>query len=167
MAHRLTSWKEIAIYLGKGVRTVQRWERDLGLPVRRFDGRAERRVLALCEELDEWVVSRHAQNGGGIRAELAKCRLELTELNTENERLRREVELLKATLSELHRKLPRNCDPILRARQLMERSAMIQQEGREIIDLSRNLKLLHSKDGSPSTSRFVHLDSPSIDRLKK
>ena len=23
-----TSWKEIACYLGKGIRTVQRWERD-------------------------------------------------------------------------------------------------------------------------------------------
>ncbi len=30
----LNSWKEIACYLGRGVRTVQRYERDLGLPVR-------------------------------------------------------------------------------------------------------------------------------------
>lgn len=34
----LTSWRDIARYLGKGVRTVQRWEIESGLPVRRADG---------------------------------------------------------------------------------------------------------------------------------
>ena len=34
----LSSWKDIARYMGKGVRTVQRWERHLGLPVRRPNG---------------------------------------------------------------------------------------------------------------------------------
>ena len=34
----LSSWKDIAKYMGKGVRTVQRWERHLGLPVRRPNG---------------------------------------------------------------------------------------------------------------------------------
>jgi len=32
----LTSWKEIAAYFGIGVRTVQRWERQFGLPVERL-----------------------------------------------------------------------------------------------------------------------------------
>ena len=32
----LNSWKEIAAYMGRGVRTLQRWERDLALPVRRL-----------------------------------------------------------------------------------------------------------------------------------
>jgi hypothetical protein len=31
----LSSWKEIARHFGKGVRTVQRWERELGLPIHR------------------------------------------------------------------------------------------------------------------------------------
>ena len=31
--HRLESWKEIAAYLGRDVRTAQRWERLGGLPV--------------------------------------------------------------------------------------------------------------------------------------
>jgi hypothetical protein len=34
----LTSWRNIAKYFGKDVRTVQRWERKLGLPVRRPQG---------------------------------------------------------------------------------------------------------------------------------
>ncbi len=33
---RLDSWKEIAAYLKRGARTVQRWERDEGLPVHRL-----------------------------------------------------------------------------------------------------------------------------------
>jgi excisionase family DNA binding protein len=32
----LNSWKEIAGYLGRGVRTVQRWEQELHLPVHRM-----------------------------------------------------------------------------------------------------------------------------------
>ncbi len=51
----LSSWKEIATYLGKGVRTVQRWERDLSLPVRRPVAHNQRIVIAVPEELDEWV----------------------------------------------------------------------------------------------------------------
>lgn len=50
----LTSWKEIASYLGRGVRTVQRWESDLGLPVRRPRGN-RRAVIALKEDLDTWI----------------------------------------------------------------------------------------------------------------
>jgi hypothetical protein len=52
----LTSWKEIAAYFGKGVRTVQRWERELGLPVRRPSGNSHD-VYAQCEELQAWLAS--------------------------------------------------------------------------------------------------------------
>ena len=51
----LNSWKEIARYLGRGVRTVQRYERELGLPVRRPRGRARSAVIAFTAELDEWL----------------------------------------------------------------------------------------------------------------
>ncbi len=53
----LGSWKEIAAYLGKGVRTVQRWEQQFGLPVRRPNGRSEGIVYATREELDRWILS--------------------------------------------------------------------------------------------------------------
>ena len=49
----LTSWKEIAQYFGKGVRTVQRWEHELGFPVRR----TKSGVLAVPGEIDAWVQS--------------------------------------------------------------------------------------------------------------
>jgi hypothetical protein len=51
----LGSWKEIAAYLGKGVRTVQRWENDLGLPVRRPNGSTKGVVYASPDELDRWL----------------------------------------------------------------------------------------------------------------
>jgi hypothetical protein len=51
----LNSWKEIATYLGRGVRTVQRWEADLGLPVHRPKGKDRSAVLALTDEIDAWL----------------------------------------------------------------------------------------------------------------
>ena len=51
----LSGWKEIANYLGKGVRTVQRYERQLGLPVRRPAGKPRGSVVATKPELDAWV----------------------------------------------------------------------------------------------------------------
>ncbi len=51
---RLDSWKEIARYLGRDVRTVIRWE-DRGLPVHRVPGGKVSRVFAFTQELDAWL----------------------------------------------------------------------------------------------------------------
>lgn len=51
----LNSWKEVAIYLRRGVRTVQRWEMELGLPVRRPRGKSRSAVIAFKPELDFWL----------------------------------------------------------------------------------------------------------------
>ena len=67
----LTSWKEIAQYMGKGVRTVQRWEQRHGLPVRRPIG-ADRKgtVLARRSDLDAWLssgwVAKSARDGSQV-----------------------------------------------------------------------------------------------------
>jgi predicted DNA-binding transcriptional regulator AlpA len=50
----LNSWKEIAAYLGRSVRTLQRWERELGFPVHRSHG-LRGSVMALADEIDAWV----------------------------------------------------------------------------------------------------------------
>jgi TolB-like protein len=55
---RLESWKEIATYLGRGLRTVQRWEREEGLPVRRHHHSKLGSVWALRPELDAWRLAR-------------------------------------------------------------------------------------------------------------
>lgn len=51
----LCGWKEIASYLGKGVRTVQRYERYMGLPIRRPAARSSGAVVATKAELDAWI----------------------------------------------------------------------------------------------------------------
>jgi len=51
---RLESWKKIAAYLRRDVRTVQRWEQSNGLPVHRHQ-RAQRAIpYAYAKELDAW-----------------------------------------------------------------------------------------------------------------
>jgi TolB-like protein/Tfp pilus assembly protein PilF len=51
---RLNSWKEIAAYLEKDVRTVQRWEKNEGLPVHRKPHDKLSSVYAYQSELDAW-----------------------------------------------------------------------------------------------------------------
>ena len=51
---RLDSWKEIAAYLRRGVRTVRRWEREEGLPVHRHVHRVAGSVYAYKSEVDRW-----------------------------------------------------------------------------------------------------------------
>jgi hypothetical protein len=54
-AGRLDSWKEIAVFLRCGVRTVQRWEKTEGLPVHRHVHMKRGTIYALCSELEAWL----------------------------------------------------------------------------------------------------------------
>ncbi len=51
---RLDSWKEIATYLRREVRTVQRWEKSANLPVHRLQIEKQSAVYAYKSELDAW-----------------------------------------------------------------------------------------------------------------
>ena len=51
----LNSWKEISAYLGRGVRTLQRWERQLQLPVHRVGNGERPPVYAYPVELRLWL----------------------------------------------------------------------------------------------------------------
>lgn len=95
MPNILTSWKEIAQYVGKGVRTVQRWERESGLPVRRQIQSAPHAVVAFPEELDAWVRSR-TRGPSGALTEL--FRREIAALRAANAALSARVELLEAAV---------------------------------------------------------------------
>ncbi|AFL87633.1 hypothetical protein Terro_1324 [Terriglobus roseus DSM 18391] len=65
MSKMLSSWKEIAHFFGKGVRTVQRWEKTLDLPIHRPPGAPSNVVLARTSDLEEWM-----HRGPVSRAEL-------------------------------------------------------------------------------------------------
>lgn len=55
LRERLDSWKEIAAYVGRNVRTVIRWEQQRGLPVHRVPGGGRQVVFAYPDEIDEWM----------------------------------------------------------------------------------------------------------------
>lgn len=69
---RLDSWKEVASYLNRGERTVQRWEREEGLPVHRLTHQKQGSVFAYKEELDAWWESRRARLETNGHAAVAK-----------------------------------------------------------------------------------------------
>lgn len=51
----LQSWKQIARYVGRTERTVQRWEQAFGFPVHRPSGKCRSSVMALTQEIEEWT----------------------------------------------------------------------------------------------------------------
>src|SRR5207237_414247 len=73
---RLDSWKEIASYLRRSVRSARRWEKEQDLPIRRHDHGKGGSVYALTAELDEWWNNREAdlgeQNGAEATAILPR-----------------------------------------------------------------------------------------------
>ncbi|HVT98477.1 MAG TPA: hypothetical protein VHE33_13320 [Acidobacteriaceae bacterium] len=83
----LTSWKEIAQYMGKGVRSVQRWEKEFGLPVRRPSSGSHHAVFAIAEEIDAWARGQARAE----RSELERLRVEVAELRKENATLRAQL----------------------------------------------------------------------------
>jgi tetratricopeptide (TPR) repeat protein len=60
----LQGWKDIAAYVSRDVRTVKRWEKQRGLPVRRMPGDGRANVYALIPDLDRWLSA-----GGSVEAE--------------------------------------------------------------------------------------------------
>lgn len=52
---RLDSWKQIAQYLQRDVRTAERWAAHDGLPVHRIGGVKGRVVFAYADEIDAWL----------------------------------------------------------------------------------------------------------------
>ena len=101
MPNVLTSWKEISQYLGKGVRTVQRWERQAGLPIRRSAGPSRGGVLALPEEIDEWARSR-THGPGALGPD--SLRREMIALREETERLHERLALVEEEMRGLRRR---------------------------------------------------------------
>lgn len=68
-ADRLDSWKEIAAYLRRGARTLQRWEREQGLPVHRLRHEQGGTIFAYKSELDAWMARQTTLNHSPERAD--------------------------------------------------------------------------------------------------
>lgn len=122
----LSGWKDIATYLGKGVRTVQRYEREMGLPVRRPAGRPRASVVATKVELDSWVSASPIReafqlsrpNGGSeFQASTAAIRSGLGEML----KLRHQMAELRSDLGQLVQTLGQN---VLGMKDEMERQSV-------------------------------------------
>jgi len=68
---RLEGWKQIAAYVHRDVRTVQRWERSEQFPVHRQLHHKLGNVLTHKEEIDQWTASRRSSQGRGATWSLA------------------------------------------------------------------------------------------------
>jgi len=105
----LNSWKEIAAYLGRGVRTVQRWEAELYLPVRRPRDRTRSAVIAFRTDLDQWVSHAPMQE----RAESLPADPEMAEkiLESRLQHLRAEIKRVEEDLIQLQLRRQQNEPP--------------------------------------------------------
>lgn len=145
----LTSWKDIARYLGKGVRTVQRWELESGLPVRRAEGTHRKApVFAIPEEIDSWIRTRSPRSEDD----------EVGRLRRENARLRERLEHYESEEAARTRRVAQAGDLsiIIESRRLIQRTSMICQQYSDTLDWSRRLR----RERSISDSRFVSFLAP-------
>lgn len=85
----LHGWKQIAQYLGCGIRTAQRWESECQLPVTRPRNHLRSPVLAHSEALDAWA-------SGASRGAVDQWDARFARLEREIEALKRQVMLLGA-----------------------------------------------------------------------
>jgi len=134
----LTCWKDIANYLGKGVRTVQRWEHDLGLPVRRpSHAPSKNPVLAIRQELDDWVRSQAVRctTAGTLETELERLRQENADLRKQLEAY--EPDGFAATKGGLDLQ---DMSLLVNSIVLIQRSRVIQRRYAETIDYVRRMQ---------------------------
>jgi hypothetical protein len=101
----LNSWKEIAMYLGRGVRTAQRWER-YGLPVRRLAPGPRASVIADAHDIDAWISGGRTHGTAGTTADAPVVfRDKLQKTIEQSRQLRSEMAVLqesgRKTLAEL------------------------------------------------------------------
>jgi hypothetical protein len=94
----LNSWKEIAAYLKRGVRTLQRWERELDLPVRRSNQRRHSTVMAFKSELDQWLSKVCAL---ALSSQTAVPVLQLPALERRLQQLAAETEMVQSQIRRL------------------------------------------------------------------
>ena len=161
----LSSWKEISRYIGKSVRTVQRWERESQFPVQRpRNGKGA--VLAYADEIDAWVHS-HAARPGTTPAdpsETEQLRDLAAALQAENQQLRQELQALRVTMAmgknhhDSH-SLPLDLDIVLRAHSNGRRTAELLRRSAEIQDYWQNFHWLLSdkEDGKSILIRRLEL----------
>jgi TolB-like protein/Tfp pilus assembly protein PilF len=131
---RLDSWKEIASYLGRDIRTVYRWETDEGLPVYRHLHKKRGTVYSYRSELDVWRTSRGSRQAGSAARRVMLAVLPFTNLSGHPEEDYFSDGLTEEVLAQLGRLHP-ECLGVIARTSVMQYKATrkaIDQIGREL-----------------------------------
>jgi len=103
----LNGWKQISQHLDRGVRTAQRWESQLGMPVHRPALKDRSAVVAFSDELELWLCrsprearDEHAESRGAGQTGKSPLPLsdEITALARDNRELVCQTRLLREQL---------------------------------------------------------------------
>ncbi len=98
----LNGWKEISNHIERGVRTAQRWEALLGMPVHRPALKDRSAVVAFTDELDGWitrnVLDTPDANGEGRNESLARLHDNMNSLARHTAQLEAQTKALREQL---------------------------------------------------------------------
>jgi hypothetical protein len=106
----LNGWKQISNHLDRGVRTAQRWEALLGMPVHRPALKDRSAVVAFSDELESWL----SRTSPHVRNECVATDDQATRVNDEwNKTLRRALDNLSTLVGQ-------SCDLLSQVQMLQE-----------------------------------------------
>jgi hypothetical protein len=98
----LNGWKEISNHIERGVRTAQRWEALLGMPVHRPALKDRSAVVAFTDELDRWITRNGLDtlnaNGEGRKESLARLHDNMNSLARHTAELESQTKALQQQL---------------------------------------------------------------------
>lgn len=112
----LNGWKEISNYIERGVRTAQRWEALLGMPVHRPALKDRSAVVAFSDELDRWLARTAPDSEEPLRGEgsdLSRIEEKLRALAAQAAEVASQSRLLREKISqsrEIQRKMAASRD---------------------------------------------------------
>jgi len=142
VSHTMTCWKEVAQFLGKGVRTVQRWEHEIGLPVHRPNGTRRGVILAYSDEIEAWAQSPGEDQS---HSELGGLQKELAELREQNALLRAELKRAQLVATFFQPNGSYDVDDDLfrrRCSAAVQRNNAIRRKFLHLVDVARDLARL-------------------------
>jgi phage terminase Nu1 subunit (DNA packaging protein) len=98
----LNGWKEIATHLGRGIRTIQRWEK-FGMPVYRPNGHSRSAVVADPDQVESWLRARTEPRSARLQRAESALR-EAAKLQAEfQQRVEKQKQLVSAVLANVER----------------------------------------------------------------
>jgi hypothetical protein len=118
----LNGWKEISNHIERGVRTAQRWEALLGMPVHRPALKDRSAVVAFTDELDGWITRNVLDtpdvNSEGRNESLARLHDNMSSLAQHTAQLEAQTKALQEQLKQslaIHRNWNASGLPIIQA----------------------------------------------------